>query len=558
VRVASVELKGFKRFAHLSIQGLPATARLMVVAGPNGFGKSSLFDAFNLWSRQQSSHGYHNDADYYDRRRSPSAARVDPALGRSVVEPDALPRSMDVVFHDGQPAASSTEAKKAFYFRSAYRNDPELATGGLSRLGPALDERRFNRLIDTDSAVNSNYQRLVSEAFDDMFEREAAGTTVGDWRERVVSELRDAMRRLFPHLVLNGLGSPLRDPTFRFTKGEMQGFNYKNLSGGEKSAFDLLLDLVVKRREYDDTVFCIDEPEAHLNPRVHGPLLDELVRLVPESGQLWVATHAIGMMRAARDMEARAPGRVAFLDFEGHDFDQPVTLHPVRPTRAFWARALAAALADLADLVAPRELVVCEGSPAGAVPGKNADHDARCYGRIFGDEMPEVAFVSGGNSNDVSRDRWGIAGTFPAVVKGTAVRLLIDRDDHSAEDVADHNAKGVRVLGRRNIEAYLYDDEVLRLLCDEHGKPDRVGDLLSAKDAALKDSASRGRPADDLKPAAPGIYLAAKRLLGLTGVGNDNRSFERNVLAPLIKPGTRVHGALRADIFGAPGEAPAP
>jgi hypothetical protein len=35
------------------------------------------------------------------------------------------------------------------------------------------------------------------------------------------------------------------------------------------------------------------------------------------------------MMRAARDLEQEYPGRVAFLDFEGHDFDQPVTLEAI-------------------------------------------------------------------------------------------------------------------------------------------------------------------------------------------------------------------------------------
>ena len=68
--------------------------------------------------------------------------------------------------------------------------------------------------------------------------------------------------RLFPNLELNSLGNPLRDGTFRFTKGSSRGFAYKNLSGGEKAAFDLVLDLVVARNEYNDTIFCIDEPEV--------------------------------------------------------------------------------------------------------------------------------------------------------------------------------------------------------------------------------------------------------------------------------------------------------
>ena len=57
-----------------------------------------------------------------------------------------------------------------------------------------------------------------------------------------------------------------------FDKGTSENLPY-NLSGGEKAAFDLLLDIFVKKVEYDDTVFCIDEPEAHMNPRLQGSSL---------------------------------------------------------------------------------------------------------------------------------------------------------------------------------------------------------------------------------------------------------------------------------------------
>lgn len=406
-------------------------------------------------------------------------------------------------------------------------------------------------MIDTDAAVTLNYQRLVSDAVEDVFEREDAATTLGTWRERVIGELRDAMQRLFPSLVLNSLGSPLRDPTFRFAKGTIQGFVYKNLSGGEKAAFDLLLDLAVKRREYNDSVYCVDEPEAHMNPRVHAGLLREVLELIPANCQLWIATHAIGMMREARDLEAKAPGTIAFFDFGGgHDFDEPVTLWPVQPTRVFWENALRVALDDLADLVAPREVVVCEGNPIGSVPGKNAEHDARCYAEIFGDQMPDVKFVSGGNSHDVARDRIGFAAALPTIVKGTSVRRLIDRDEHSPDDVAEFARGGVTVLSRRNIEAYLFDDEVLRALCVERALPEVADDLLTDKARVLAASRDRGNASDDLKPAANEICLAARRRLGLRGVGNDDRAFARNVLARTLKPGMATYDELRSVIFG--------
>ncbi len=46
MKIKSVIARKFKRFADLEIVDLPESARLVVLAGPNGFGKSSLFDAF--------------------------------------------------------------------------------------------------------------------------------------------------------------------------------------------------------------------------------------------------------------------------------------------------------------------------------------------------------------------------------------------------------------------------------------------------------------------------------------------------------------------------------
>ena len=92
------------------------------------------------------------------------------------------------------------------------------------------------------------------------------------------TEIQDAIRRLFTDVVLNDLDilPKMESKGLTFDKGTSENLPYGNLSGGEKAAFDLLLDIFVKKVEYDDTVFCIDEPEAHMNPRLQGRLLEEL------------------------------------------------------------------------------------------------------------------------------------------------------------------------------------------------------------------------------------------------------------------------------------------
>jgi hypothetical protein len=535
MRISAFRANKFKRFEELNILRLPESARLVIIAGPNGSGKSSLFEAFRSWHWAHGGENSIGEDSYYDR-------------------PNALHqhyKRVQVDFHGRPlPQINTEEATKLFYFRSAYRNEPALFTSKLERLGPLYHERRFNKMIENDQTVLLNYQRLTSDLLEDLFVREPGSTSVADFRERMIGPICESLKRLFPDLVLSGLGNPLQDGSFFFDKGTVQGFAYQNLSGGEKAAFDLLLDLLVKRRFYNDTVFCIDEPEAHMHTRLQGALLRELVRNLPGDSQLWIATHSIGMMRAGRDMNDEEPGSVAFIDFTGHDFDQRVTLQPVKPSRVFWEKVLNVALDDLANLVAPERVIICEGNPVGTVVSKNAENDAICYNTIFEDEFPETMFVSGGNSSDVKSDRMVLAGTVKKIAKGIELTRVIDRDDHSPTDVVAYEAQNVRVLSRRNLECYLFDDEVLQALCKDAGKDEEYPALLQDKAAALSDLPRRGKPIDDVASAAGPIYTKAKARLGLTAVGNDYGAFMRYKLAPLLKPEMKVYQELRAAIFG--------
>ena len=383
-----------------------------------------------------------------------------------------------------------------------------------------------------------------------VYRTEDPDTTLGEFRQKTIGDIQDAMRRLFPDLVLNDLGDPLDQGTFYFDKGTSKGFPYQNLSGGEKAAFDLILDIIIKRTAFKNSIYCIDEPEAHMNTRLQGALLEELYKLTPEDCQLWLATHSIGMMRRARDLSKQHPGSVIFLDFGDKDFDEEVILKPEVPDRAFWHRVLDVALDDVAELVAPEIIVVCEGTPSVPGAGKNAAMDATCYDKIFETEFPHAKFISAGNAHEVETDRIALVESMKGLVAGVEIIRLIDRDDRSPEEISEAEAKGVRVLTRRHLESYLFDDEVLSALCESLGQSDRLPDLLAAKKKAIENSIARSHAPDDIKSASGEIYTKAKQILTVMGIGNDAKAFMRSTLAPLVRPGMQTYKDLRADIFG--------
>ena len=372
MKIDSIHLQNFKRFTDLKIEDIPSTAKLVILLGPNGCGKSSVFDAMHVKSYEYGSMGKRLEPDYY-------------------LKTPAQNPPLNIRFHD----TSNSKLDRAIYARTAYRNDPVMDIGAIQRLPSALKERRFGSMIENDAAATGNFQRLASNALSRAFRREDRGKTLGWFQDETLGEIQRAMGRLFPDLVLNSLGNPLADRTFTFDKGTSRNFHYKNLSGGEKSAFDLLLDIFVKREEYNDTVFCIDEPEAHMNPRLQGRLLGELFRLMTGNSQLWIATHGIGMMREALGLYEKHNDAVVFLDFGDRNFDTPQVIRPTSPSREFWERTHQIILDDLAALVAPNLIILCESTHG--IQG----FDAACYNRIFSEEYPSAKFVSAGGKREL-------------------------------------------------------------------------------------------------------------------------------------------------------------
>ena len=542
-----VNIKDFRGISSLTVQGIPDTARLIILVGPNGCGKSSFVDA--LYIRDDERVDYW-DPEYHQKYSTSPVIHRLKERWKWDKNIDSYSQRQELRREVYRRVQCDPERGIRFHARSAFRNDVVSHAHLLGHSESSLADVEVRRMMDNDAAIARNYRRLASKAAKAALASPHTSTLLGELEEQTIKPISMAFSRLFPEVNFDGLGDPIEDGAFQFSKVHSHSVPFQNLASGEKAAFDLILDFVMASEYLSDDVkmvYSIDEPEAHLHAHLQSELLSVLYDLILPGCQLLLATHSIGMMRRARDIEVANPGSVVFLDFSGRDFDEPQVVEPAVPDRAFWERAYEVALDDLAALVAPERIVICEGEPKNRNTGQNYSHDARCYERIFKQEFPETQFIPGGNAKEVAEDGRGIAHALGVLAQGTEVTRLIDRDARSPEEIAELGERGTRVLSRRNLESYLFDDEVLRTLAISMNKGDKAEELLTRKADIVT---RRSDTADDLKPASGEIYLACKETLGLTHPGNDTKTFMRDTLAPVVKPGIRVYAELKSDVFG--------
>ncbi len=199
MKISEIHLKNFKRFKDTHITDLSKESKMVIIVGPNGSGKTSLFDAFHHWYKWNSGFGYSGDASYYVKEIS---------------EEFNYQQNVNVIYHNAEPEAIKN--KKSMYFRTAYRNDPDFDISSFSRIAAPHESIRFQRFIENDQTVSLNYQRLIINTLSGVYSEQNDEKFVKDLREELIGKVRTSMETVFDDLVLNNIGDPLSGGSFLF------------------------------------------------------------------------------------------------------------------------------------------------------------------------------------------------------------------------------------------------------------------------------------------------------------------------------------------------------
>ena len=484
MRITSIKLKnGYKRFQELTIDLGANPSRIVALVGPNGCGKSSVFDGMLFLHRAHNNLGEtgNEDTAYHSLHHQPN-------YDYQNIEINFTSGSYQVV----RPAkVAAGKENTIFSFRSPYRYNATVKIAETRATGEIrLNDYGASTTHALDAKMENNYRRLQAKY---SKYRDENDIKPSEARTHIVGELNNAISNCLD-LSVSSLGEiQAGRGTIYFKKPDhSEAFEYNVLSAGEKEVVDILLDLYLRRDDYDDTVFLIDEPELHLNTAIQRKLLIEINKLVGDRCQIWVATHSIGFLRALQD-ELKEACQVIYFEPGTQFASSAHTLRPLPKTRQNWQSIFRTALDDLAGLVSPSRIVYCEGK-ADTKGGEEHGLDAQVYNNIFGEAHSDTLFVSsGGNSEPQQRSEIALS-ILTKALNDIEIFVLVDRDFASgqATDANDrrvylnNNPVNHRVLLRWELENYLYDMEVLvrysaqqNLVFDESAYKQHVTDIIN-------------------------------------------------------------------------------
>ncbi|WP_439239731.1 AAA family ATPase [Lonepinella sp. BR2919] len=382
-----------------------------------------------------------------------------------------------------------------FCFRSPYRYNTDLDIKEIKTTNPIesnLDGASCS--LHLDSKIENNYRRLLG--FYSQI-RDSEDIKPSEAKTKVLGMLNESIRNCLDLEVYDLGNVENNNGTLLFKKSDSdESFSFNSLSAGEKEVVDILLDLFLRKEKYKNSIFLLDEPELHINTSIQRKLIIEIDKLIDDGGQIWIATHSIGFLRAFQE---ELSGKCQVFHFEdGMKFaSESIELTPVVNNRLIWQSIFNTALDDLTGLIAPKRIIYCEGRGEPRTDGSERGLDAQVLNNIFNAEYPDTIFVSSGGNTELDQRSSIALAILGKVFPAMEIWVFKDRDIASGKLVSEKDRQEYlsnqderfRVMKRWEIENYLFDREVLQKYCSNNEKNfDNVKYEQNFTDEILMDS----------------------------------------------------------------------
>ncbi len=425
MKIKSLQLKNFKRFTDLTLQNIPDNAKLVLLIGSNGSGKSSVFDAFDKISSIIENENTTNLNDEYYRKFSKKNYEI-------------LIHSDNAYFTNRINGFNIRDKiGSRFYGRTSFRQIPRLLRISLGNTTIDLRNNSDKPLsfIDKDERFENDIEHILGRLLKEFFRTDDSKSEI---KNKVIDPINKALDRIFnkengTKLQLIEIIPPLEGnvAAINFKKGESE-FHYNYLSAGEKEVFNILLNLVARIEYYQDTIFFFDEIDLHLNTKLQYNFLKEIIEhWIPDNCQFWTASHSLGFIQYAKENHD-----AAIFDFGDLDFDYTQILNPIPKDNP-----------DLYEIAVNKELLPSLFRDYEIFFVENKDKNY--YSAL---NIPAVLFVQSNNKKSVYHK-----------TKNGEFNGIIDRDFLTENDISEieNQYKKLKILKLYSIENYLYHPDNL-------------------------------------------------------------------------------------------------
>lgn len=448
MRIIKLQLTNFKRFTDITIDAIPKDAKLVLLIGSNGSGKSSIFDAFNTFAKRPSYTSF--DISYHSKNDNRPEISIQFANGAGI----------NTTPHDFQNIPFK------FFGRSSIRIVSRISNkGNADSVQTNADEPYA--FIDEDHRFNNDlsmYMQQIDNALrEPVFSGKSADTLkifqdfIHPLNTSLVNILGgDATTTIQIAEYQNATAQSVGKLIFR--KGSSK-INYDLLSHGEKQIVILLLNFIVRKEQYQDAIIYIDEMDCHLNTSLQSRLLNEIVNTwIPDNAQLWTATHALGFIDFARHAD-----NAVIIDLNLLNFDIPQTIVP-QPKSSL----------EVYDIAVPKDTIrnILKGYKLVTVENQNDQY----YNAALGEK--HYLFLPASNNREVF-----------LTVKGDPNMIgLRDRDYLKSNEIEAIRRKfpNLKILHYYAFENYLYHpDNIQELQFQGYDRKAYIADIIQQKKERL-------------------------------------------------------------------------
>jgi energy-coupling factor transporter ATP-binding protein EcfA2 len=287
MRITKVELKNFKRFTDLTIDGIPADTRLVLLIGSNGSGKSSVFDAFeyvnklhspridggitpNLRAQMQLDHANISQKLKIKFRKFSAHSETDVKITATLpirYEDGSKVDDVSYISHIGQGTGETYIP--LYYGRTSFRHIASLADIKPFSSDIRRDDNRPGSFAERDERFGDDIGFITRQISTTIFRENFSS---GEIQTKYIQPINEALSRVFGgesatrisflEIIPPGDGKPAK---LTFTKGSSE-IGYDDLSAGEKEIFNIIFNLFTRSSQYTDTIYFFDELDLWCSP----------------------------------------------------------------------------------------------------------------------------------------------------------------------------------------------------------------------------------------------------------------------------------------------------